>query len=140
FRTHHEPALRDHLRFEQRDGKLRNLLHPAVPRLAADAVTRLHQAEAARPDAAPIERLIVHPGGRDVLDAVEAALPGHELSASRRVLDRYGNMSSPSVLFALEEALKTHAPNGNGDWWLTSFGAGFSAHSCRFGARHPHAR
>ena len=44
-----------------------------------------------------------------------------------------GNMSSPSVLFALERALRDGSPDGNGDWWLTSFGAGFSAHGCRIG-------
>jgi len=32
---------RDKLRFEQRDGKLRNLLHRSVPELVADAVGRL---------------------------------------------------------------------------------------------------
>ena len=42
-------------------------------------------------------------------------------------------MSSPSVLFALEETLKTAAPGPGGDFWLVSFGAGFSAHACRVG-------
>jgi alkylresorcinol/alkylpyrone synthase len=44
-------------------------------------------------------------------------------------------MSSPSVLFALGEHLRDIAgdqtKNGATDLWLTSFGAGFSAHSCR---------
>jgi len=42
-------------------------------------------------------------------------------------------MSSPSVLFALEETLKTAQPGPEGDFWLVSFGAGFSAHACRVG-------
>ena len=135
FTTLHEPALRDRLRFEQRDGKLRNLLHPTVPQLAGQAVQRLFDAEQQRAGAAAIARAIVHPGGRDVLDAIEPRLGGLSLDASRRVLAEFGNMSSPSVLFALAEALKEDQPNGSGDWWLTSFGAGFSAHACRFGAR-----
>ena len=45
------------------------------------------------------------------------------------VLRRYGNMSSPSVLFVLEEILRREACPES--LWLTSFGAGFSAHSCR---------
>jgi predicted naringenin-chalcone synthase len=138
FTTHHEPALRDHLRFEQRDGRLRNLLHASVPQLAGQAVQRLYEAERARPGARAIERAIVHPGGRDVLDAIEPVLDGLDLTCSRRVLEQYGNMSSPSVLFALQEALRHGRPNGQGDWWLTSFGAGFSAHACRFGSRPPH--
>jgi len=44
-----------------------------------------------------------------------------------------GNVSSPSVLFALERALRDGSPDEEGDWWLTSFGAGFSAHGCRVG-------
>jgi len=46
----------------------------------------------------------------------------------------YGKMSSPSVLFALEETLRTASPGVDGDFWLVSFGAGFSAHSCRLGS------
>jgi len=132
FNTLHVPAERDKLRFELRDGKLRNRLDPTVPKLAAGAVARLLAGEpAALP---PVRRIIAHPGGRDVLDALEAALPGHALDASRRVLRDYGNMSSPSVLFALEEALREKQPARGEDWWLVSFGAGFSAHSCRLSA------
>jgi predicted naringenin-chalcone synthase len=76
---------------------------------------------------------IGHPGGRGVLNALEAALPEYPLSASRRVLHDCGKMSSPLVLFALAEALREGPPNSDEDWWLVSFGAGFSAHSCRLG-------
>jgi alkylresorcinol/alkylpyrone synthase len=130
FNTHHDPAARDKIRFEQRDGKLRNLLSPDVPALAAATVARLFAAEpAALP---PPVRILSHPGGRDVLDAIESVLPGHLLDASRRVLREHGNMSSPSVLFALEDALREGSPPAPAaDWWLISFGAGFAAHSCR---------
>jgi predicted naringenin-chalcone synthase len=133
FATLAVPAERDKLRFEQRHGRLRNLLDPLVPELAGRAVGELHAAELLRPGGRPISAVIAHPGGRDVLDALQTALPGRSLAPSREVLRRYGNMSSPSVLFALAEALRTAAPDANGDWWLVSFGAGFSAHSCRFG-------
>jgi hypothetical protein len=59
--------------------------------------------------------------------------PGYSLAASGTVLRTNGNMSSPSVLFALEETLKTASPDSDGDFWLVSFSAGFSAHSCRLG-------
>ena len=133
FDTLHLPADRDRLRFEQRDGKLRNLLDPAVPKLAAGAVSRLLTSAQSPAGARPIRRIIAHSGGRDVLNALEAALPDYPLAASRRVLRDFGNMSSPSVLFALKEALRDGQPDANGDWWLVSFGAGFSAHACRFG-------
>ncbi len=129
FHSLHLPEKRDLLRFETRNGKLRNLLDRSVPGAAAAAVATLFAEErGARPGA-----VLVHPGGRDVLDAIGPALPGYSLAGSRSVLQAHGNMSSPSILFVLEEYFRHH-PGGNGDLWLASFGAGFSAHSCRLSA------
>ena len=133
FSTMHQPANRDRIRFEMRQGKLRNLLHPSVPALAAAAVEQLLTGERTRPGGRPISRIIAHGGGRDVLDAIEQSCAGYDLAVSRQVLRECGNMSSPSVLFALERALRDGSPDEKGDWWLTSFGAGFSAHGCRVG-------
>ncbi|PTY02170.1 stilbene synthase [Opitutaceae bacterium EW11] len=133
FSTLHKPAERDKIRFEHREGKLRNLLHASVPRLAADAVTRLFAEERRRASSAPIGRIVAHPGGRDVIVALENALPGFSFEAGRKVLRNHGNMSSPSVLFVLEECLRSSRPRADEDWWIVSFGAGFSAHGCRLG-------
>jgi alkylresorcinol/alkylpyrone synthase len=133
FSTLHRPEFRDRIRFEQRDGKLRNLLDATVPELAADAVRTLFTAEGARAGARPISRILCHPGGREVLRAVAAALPGWDFPESRAVLRDCGNLSSPSVLFALDRALQAGASPADDDWWLVAFGAGFSAHGCRFG-------
>lgn len=129
FDTVHRPADRDKLRFEQRDGKLRNLLDRAVPELAASAVAELWQRRGER----PVSRVVAHPGGRDVLEALAPVVAPHSLSASEETLRNNGNMSSPSVLFALERTLANGASATEGDFWLVSFGAGFSAHSCRLG-------
>ena len=50
-----------------------------------------------------IDLWAVHPGGRSVLDAVEGALALGQgaLSTSRDILDRFGNMSSATVMFVL---------------------------------------
>lgn len=140
FDTHHEPAQRDKLRFEHHDGKLRNLLHRSVPDLAAGAVAQLW----ARRGERPVTAVVTHPGGQDVLAALEPVLAPHSLAASARMLSEHGNMSSPAVLFALEETLRTAPPAATaaaGDFWLVSFGAGFSAHSCRIGLPpHAHSR
>lgn len=133
FSTLHQPLHRDRIRFEHREGKLRNLLDAAVPDLAASAVTELLTQERSRAGAKSIQRILSHPGGRDVLTALERALPDYSFEASRRVLRAYGNMSSPSVLFVLEESLREGRPDAQADWWMVSFGAGFSAHACRFG-------
>ncbi len=129
FDTLHLPAARDKIRFEQRDGKLRNLLDRTVPELAADAVARLW----ARRGSRPVGHVVTHTGGRDVLQALVPVVAPYDLTASIETLRDHGNMSSPSVLFAFERALKSAAPEAEGDFWLVSFGAGFSAHSCRIG-------
>jgi alkylresorcinol/alkylpyrone synthase len=71
---------------------------------------------------------IWHTAGRDVLNALAECmdLDENDLCWSREILSECGNMSSPSVLFVLEHALKSNAPSGW--WWLSSFGAGFSSH------------
>lgn len=125
FDTRHKPESRELLRFENREGKLRNKLHRSVPEVAAPIVKDLHDA---LPEARQGDRVIAHGGGRDVIDAVKAALPTHELEETSYVLRNYGNLSSPSVLFALEETMKNGGAGEN--LWLTSFGAGFAAHSC----------
>lgn len=53
----------------------------------------------------------VHPGGPRILDAVERCLklPARMLQASRDVLTKHGNMSSPTVLFVFEELMRSNA-------------------------------
>ncbi len=67
--------------------------------------------EAGAPDDATF---IVHPGGPGVLDAVDDALElrgAAGIECSRDILRRFGNMSSGTVLFVLEQALgRGHAP------------------------------
>ncbi|GAA3551490.1 type III polyketide synthase [Microlunatus spumicola] len=62
-----------------------------------------------RPD--EVDRWAVHPGGRSVLDHVQTALglADEDLAPSRDVLRRYGNMSSPTVLFVLADLLRQPA-------------------------------
>ena len=54
----------------------------------------------------------IHPGGPRILDAcAEAArLSSEDLAPSRSVLANYGNMSSPTVLFILNELRAVDAP------------------------------
>jgi predicted naringenin-chalcone synthase len=52
----------------------------------------------------------VHPGGPRILDAVQASLglTDESLKTSRSVLSSHGNMSSPTVLFILNEFVQQH--------------------------------
>jgi alkylresorcinol/alkylpyrone synthase len=125
FDTHHVPVEREKIRFVNSAGKLKNQLHRSVPELAAKAVSTLYARLEKRPD-----QIIAHSGGRDVIESIESALPSFQLTETREVLRRHGNMSSPSVLFALEERIQNSPRNES--LWLTAFGAGFAAHSCQF--------
>ncbi len=48
------------------------------------------------------------------------------------LLAKLGEMGVRRVT-ALDRALRDGSPDEKGDWWLTSVGAGFSAHGCRVG-------
>jgi predicted naringenin-chalcone synthase len=125
-----KPEHRDRLRFEQRNGNLRNVLTLAVPGLASEAVQEtLDQALAqAGVERCEIGGWLFHAGGRDVLQAVRQrlGLAPEDLRYSEAVLREHGNLSSPSVLFTLQRALAEG--HQAGWWWLSSFGAGFSCH------------
>jgi predicted naringenin-chalcone synthase len=126
----HAPVHRNKLRFEHRNGLLRNLLTLEVPALAGEAVQGLLDLALARTGIAraDIRSWILHAGGRDVLSALrwELDLGDDDLCWSEAVLREYGNLSSASVGFTLERALANRAPPGW--WWVASFGAGFSCH------------
>jgi len=123
-----QPKSRDLLRFEHKDGMLRNILSPQVPTLAAQhAATVLDDVmERAGVRRSQMTGWVMHPGGRDVLLAMgeRLGLSEHDLRWSAAVLREYGNLSSASVYFVLQAALGDSVPGGY--WWLSSFGAGFS--------------
>lgn len=125
-----EAGNRDLLRFEQKNGMLRNILAPKVPALAAahaEAVLNETLARAGVPRA-DVAGWIFHPGGRDVILALRERFGLTEANTrwSESVLREFGNVSSPSVFFVLQAALAGSAPGGW--WWMSSFGAGFSCH------------
>lgn len=72
-----------------------------------------------------IDRLCCHPGGVKVIDAIETALHLNqgELNLEREVLNDYGNMSAPTVMFVLERLLKQGLPPRV---LMTAFGPGFT--------------
>jgi len=128
FATELDPASRDLLRFEQRDGMLRNILTLEVPELAAAAAERVLKKIMGEEFREEIGTWIWHAGGRDVLLALRDRLQLDEtdLCWSALTLRQIGNISSPFVLHVLNRAAEQGAPSGR--WWISSFGAGFSCH------------
>ena len=76
----------------------------------------------------------VHPGGRAVLDAVESGLglSAEAMRASRCVLSRFGNMSSATVMFVMEQLMREARSGQPG--CAMSFGPGVTAETMRFHA------
>ena len=140
FRAALVPGTRELIRWNIRQQGFDMVLSGAVPGAIRTALTN------ARDDilggANDIELWAVHPGGRTVLDAVEQAfsLPPTALSASRSVLNDYGNMSSGTVMFVLDRIMRQAGQNGgqnsgknagkNG--CAMSFGPGLSAETMMF--------
>ena len=81
-----------------------------------------------------IELWAVHPGGRTILDAVEKGLglQADALADSRNILARFGNMSSATVMFVLEQIMRRARSGQQG--CAMSFGPGLTAETMLFHA------
>ena len=75
-----------------------------------------------------VDRFACHPGGAKVITALETTLRLDQgtLDHERAVLEEYGNMSAPTVLFVLERLVKQGLPRRT---VLTALGPGFTC-SC----------
>ncbi|MFZ1057592.1 MAG: 3-oxoacyl-[acyl-carrier-protein] synthase III C-terminal domain-containing protein, partial [Candidatus Rokuibacteriota bacterium] len=72
---------------------------------------------------------VLHSAGRRVIDQARRllGLSDEDVAAARAVLRRYGNMSSATVIFVLEELLRRTQPVP-GDWGvMMALGPGFAA-------------
>ncbi len=75
-----------------------------------------------------IARWIVHPGGPKIIQAIEDefALPESALQPSRDALAKVGNISSPTVLYILDQTLSAEPPPAGSYGLLLAMGPGFS--------------
>ncbi|HEV2492242.1 MAG TPA: type III polyketide synthase [Terriglobia bacterium] len=131
FESFIDPGQLDKVGFEQRDGKLRIILAALIRDLAAPMIARsldplLERNGLARSD---IRFWVAHPGGRKVIDNVqrEMGLTDEQLRHSKKVMRNYGNMSSPTVMFVLDEVVR-HGEPRPGDWGvMIALGPGMAA-------------
>lgn len=100
------PDSEDAMTWRVRDHGFEMTLSPRVPELIRERLTPWLERWLQRHDLtiSTVGAWAVHPGGPRILDAVaEATGLGREpLQTSYEVLARYGNMSSPTVLFLLQ--------------------------------------
>jgi alkylresorcinol/alkylpyrone synthase len=112
------------------DTGFRVVFSRAVPQtimdMMPDTLSELTNSSGLRPN--DIGSFIFHPGGKRILEAYQKVLGrGPEyFAASYAVLDRYGNMSSATVLFVLAETMRNGQSAGD-HGLLAAFGPGFSA-------------
>ncbi|MFH6967492.1 type III polyketide synthase [Flavobacterium sp. FlaQc-28] len=75
-----------------------------------------------------IDHMIFHPGGKKIINKVESLFSelGKNINSTKEVLKQYGNMSSATVLYVLEQIMDEN-PQGGEKGLMLSFGPGFSA-------------
>jgi polyketide synthase Type III len=121
----------DKVGFEHKDSKLRVILSNTVRDLAGPLIERALEVLLKRNhlSRADVRFWVAHPGGRKVIDKVQRhlGLTDEQLRFSRAVMRKFGNMSSPTVMFVLDEVMRTGAPQP-GDWCvMVALGPGMAA-------------
>jgi len=110
---------------------LRIILAPTIRDLAPPIIDKALTALLAPRGIAreEIRHWLLHPGGRKVIDRVQEALglSDADVALSRRVLRTYGNMSSPTALFVLDELLQNGTARPGELGVLLALGPGFAA-------------
>jgi len=132
FRNALLPEAREQIAWHVGDDGFDIVLSGEVPKSLGDALPERLPDILGGEEVSRFPLWAVHPGGRSVLDAVEAACrpPAGALAASRAVLAACGNMSSPTVVFVLREMLRTASSGQRGV--AMAFGPGLSAETLRF--------
>ena len=130
---HYVPEQRDAIRFVHKQGQLHNQLSTKLPdmvkKAAAEVVAELLASQGLQ--TADIRQWAFHTGGEKIINAVRDSIgvPEEQLRATRTILSNYGNMSSPTVWFVLEELLRNGIAAG--EWCvMVAYGAGLSSHAC----------
>lgn len=103
------------------------VLSPDIPKCAREELRPAVDHFLARHnlELSDLDGIIMHPGGRKVLEAAQTALAlsQEDLQHAWDILAEYGNMSSPTALFVLQRTLSAGA---SGLHLLAAFGPGFT--------------
>jgi len=123
----------DKLGFSMENGKLRIILSkhikemicPLVKTIVGNILKRnnLNQND--------VKYWIIHPGGKSIIDGLQEmfSLTNQQLIYSRSILRNYGNMSSPSIMFVLNEMMQSENPNRDDIGIMVSMGPGLSGYT-----------
>jgi alkylresorcinol/alkylpyrone synthase len=77
---------------------------------------------------ADIDHWILHPGGRRIIDCVQAALglDDHQVALSREVLAEHGNMGTPSIFYVLQQTIERRQPAAGARGLMVTVGPGIT--------------
>ncbi|HBG28751.1 MAG: polyketide synthase [Planctomycetes bacterium GWF2_41_51] len=130
-RSRYATQYREDIRFIYKNGQLHNQLSSRLPKLAARTAAKTTN-ELLEPKGLTVEDIeywVMHSGGERVINEIksEIGLNEKQITATRNVLAQWGNVSSPTVWFVLNELQKESLAK---DKWLVmlAFGAGLAAH------------
>lgn len=128
------PNSRDALGYDLADNGFRVTLSRRLPAVLAAAVPRLVEDFCGPRIPAGLDAVALHPGGRAIIDAVQAALGLHDgqLTATRSALRSTGNTSSASIFFVLEQ-LAASLPSGSGTGLMLGLGPGVTVEMLELG-------
>ncbi len=116
--------------FDLKNSGLQMVLDPSVPEQIREHFPQIIPPFVERNNLRleDIQHFIFHPGGKKIVQMVEEILRsfGKHIDETKKVLRKYGNMSSATVLYVLEAYLEKDIKAGEKGLML-SFGPGFSA-------------
>jgi alkylresorcinol/alkylpyrone synthase len=117
--------------FDLHDSGFHIVLSKDVPQLIRERVKGLAEGFLARNGLLPgdVSAFLLHPGGQKLLSFMEAELEltRADTEISWDVLRRFGNLSSASVLFILQETMARREMPPESYGLLMAFGPGFTA-------------
>jgi predicted naringenin-chalcone synthase len=126
--VHQIPGTLDVVRMELEDDDNHLHLSRDLPDIAAGALGELVDSFL-RPlglTRYAIDHWIVHPGGRRILECVQAALvlPDSEVAISYDMLAAHGNVGTPSIFYVLAETMKRRDPSPGDRGLMITVGPG----------------
>ena len=111
------------------------ILDAKIPDVIGEEIKKILAKATAKFSTKPvtITNWAIHPGGKKIIDVIkrELHLSEEDVSASYKILNEYGNMSSPTILFVLNELMQERNKL-NETIFSIGFGPGLSIETALF--------
>jgi predicted naringenin-chalcone synthase len=109
-----------------------DVIQAGIRKLTTDMLTKLNK------EISDIQYFAIHPGGKKILEVVEKELgiTKEQNQAAYQILSNFGNMSSPTVLFVLNEIMQgLNSTDENSNILSFAFGPGLTLECILFNAK-----